>query len=144
MIYGLPNQATPPKYTLKTFCTYIPKLKEWATDPAHKEIFREFVEKMKKQLSYSYFLDDWKYAVSLAVAHYIIITDEDYAQSVSEDSTAGGVMSSRSSGGLSYSYDVGKTHIDNQAYAFWYKTGYGTTLVQLTNARGYMGMLVSD
>ena len=144
MIYGLPNQVKPPRYTLKTFCTYIPKLKDWAMDKENSETFKKFVDKCKSQFNYSYWLEDWDYAVSLGVAHYIVLTNPEYAQSIGADAAAGGVMTSRTAGGLSYSYEISKTIMDNPAYAFWNRTGYGVTLVALSLARGYCGMLISD
>lgn len=143
MIIGLPNQVKPPRYTLKTFCKYIPKLKEWACNPDNKLIFREFVDKCKAQFNYSYWLEDWGFAVSLGVAHYACITDPSLAQSVGADTVAGGVMTSRQVGGISYSYDTSLTMEHNPGYEFWYRTGYGTALVQLSRARGWFGMLIS-
>lgn len=144
MIYGLPNQVESPRYTLKTFCTYIPKLKEWASNKQNTEVFKKFVDKCKAQFNYSYWLEDWEFAVSLGVAHYIVLTNPEFAQSAGADAVAGGVMTARNAGGLSYQYDIGKTMIDNPAYAFWYRTGYGTILVSMSLSRGYLGMLISD
>ena len=81
--------------------------------------------------------------MSLAIAHYICITDPDYVQAIDADTAIGGVMSNRSVGGVSYQYDLDKTMNDNQAYKFWQRTGYGNQLLNLSCAKGWIGILVT-
>jgi hypothetical protein len=142
-IIGLPAQQDPPKYTISSFCVFCPKLKPWVTNKDNLESFKELVSLCKDRINYAYWGYEWKYAMSLAVAHYICITDPEFVQSIGADSTAGGVMSSRSVGDISYSYEVDKFMEDNPAYKFWNTTGYGRQLVALSLARGYVGFIIT-
>lgn len=143
MIYGFPTAVKNPEYSKEIFATYIPKLKEWAYDENHTEQFNKFVDICGQKINYGFWQEDWEYAISLAIAHYICITDIDYVQSVGADVASGGVMSSRSVGGISYSYDLSRTMNDNPAYKFWQRTGYGNQLVALSSNRGWVGVLVA-
>ena len=141
-VQGLPTAGNNPEFSADTFSIYCPKLKEWVKDPNNASAFTKFVDICNSKILYSYYLEDWEYAFSLAVAHYICITDTNYVQAIGADTAVGGVMSSRSVGGINYSYDLDKTMNDNPAYKFWQRTGYGNQLVALTNAKGWLGILV--
>lgn len=141
-ITGLPSKGSNPTFEKRTFGLYCPKLKEWADDPANAELWDEIVEICNVKVSYKHFLEDWKYAFSLAIGHYICTMDPQYVQAIGADTVSGGVMSSRSVGNINYSYDVDKTIAENPAYKFWLQTGYGRQLVNLTLNRGWVGVLV--
>lgn len=139
-LFGIPTPTTPPEYKVEDFKLYIPKLAWYPGDRENKPLFNKAVEKMKNRLNYSYWLEDWDEAMSLAVAHFIIITDPRFAQSTDGDATAGGVMGSRTVGGVSYSYDLDFYLEKNVGYDYWNITGYGRRLVSLSNARGRIGV----
>lgn len=143
-IQGLPNPGVNPQFSKETFSIYCPKLKEWVYDQNNSAAYDKFYSICNSKISYSYFLDDWEYALSLAIAHYICITDPDYVQAIGADTAVGGVMNSRSVGGISYSYDLDKTMNDNPAYKFWQRTGYGNQLVALSSSKGWVGILVCN
>lgn len=143
MICGFPTPGKNPEYSKETFATYIPKLKEWVYDSAHDEQFNKFVSICGEKINIGYWQEDWEYAMSLAVAHYICITDIDYVQAIDADPSNGAVMSGRGIGGINYSYDLSRTMNDNQAYKFWQRTGYGTQLVALSCNRGWVGVIVA-
>lgn len=142
IIHGIPPAGTNPVFNRSKFYTYCPKLKEWVADPQNNTAYKEFVKICNSKISYAYYADDWDYAMSLAIAHYICITNPDYVQAIGADTTVGGVMSSRSVGGVSYTYDLDKTMNDNQAYKFWQRTGYGNQLINLSASKGWIGILV--
>lgn len=142
-ICGLPPTTTNPKFDNVTFSIYCPLLKEWAYNEQNSAAFNKFVEICSSKLSYAYYLEDWEYAMSLAVAHYICITDANYVQAIDADPAVGGVMGSRSIGNITYNYDLDKTFEDNLAYKFWNRTGYGRQLVALSNAKGWLGIIVA-
>ena len=141
-IIGLPNTATNPEFTRETFSIFIPKLKEWVHDTSNADKWNKFVDICNHKINIGFWGEDWEYAFSLAVAHYICITDPCYVESIGADTASGGVMGSRSVGGVNYSYDLSKTMNDNQAYKFWCRTGYGNELVTLSCNRGWVGILV--
>ncbi len=144
MVQGLVPPATDTAFDAATFSIYCPLLKEWAYDENNAAAFAKFVNICGQKISYNYYLEDWEYAMSLAVAHYICITDPNYVQAIGADPAVGGVMSSRSIGNITYTYETDKTFNDNQAYAFWNRTGYGRQLVALSSAKGWIGILVCN
>lgn len=143
MLNGIPTPITPPEYSVNTFKLYIPKLKWWVEDSENTDLYNLAVNKMKQRLNYSYWLEDWEEAMSLAVAHFIITTDPRFAQSTDSDTTAGGVMKSRSVANVSYDYDIEYFVPKNTGYEMWVTTGYGRRLVALSLQRGYVGVVTS-
>lgn len=141
-ITGLPSKRQNPEFDKSTFAIYCPKLKEWVYDPCNDTLYKEIVEMCNAKVNYAHFLEDWKYAFSLAVAHYICTMDPQYVQAIGADTASGGVMGSRSVGNMSYSYDLDKMMAENPAYKFWFQTGYGRQLVNLSLNRGWVGVLV--
>ena len=140
MLNGIPDPVTPPEFSVEKFKLYIPKLKWWVENSENNSLYQLAVEKMRNRLNYSYWLEDWEEAMSLAVAHFIIITDPRFAQSTDSDATAGGVMKSRSVAGISYDYDIEYYVPKNTGYEAWVTTGYGRRLVALSLQRGYVGI----
>lgn len=140
MLVGLPKAQEGPAVELDTFYKYIPALKSYVE--ANKETFNTYNDKCRKQLNYNYWGTDWEFALSLAIAHYICITNPALPQVIGNDTAAGGVMSSRSVDRMSYSYDTNKYMSDHQSAHFWNLTGYGRTLFILSESRGYIGMFI--
>ena len=143
-MYGIPDCVDAPEFTKETFLAFIPKMKLYLEKDGGEATYNKFVEVCKQKLNYGYWLEEWEYAMSLAVAHYICSTDPVFAQSVNADTASGGVMSSRSVGDINYQYDIDKTLNDHPTYKFWNTTGYGRQLVNLSQARGYLGIIISD
>lgn len=143
MLNGIPIPVTPPEFNVNSFKLYIPKLKWWVEESENTDLYNLAVEKMRQRFNYSYWLEDWEEAMSLAVAHFIITTDPRFAQSTDSDSTAGGVMKSRTVAGVSYDYDIDYYVAKNTGYEYWNTTGYGRRLVALSLQRGYLGIVTS-
>lgn len=143
-MFGIPAPSAPPEFKLERFKIYIPKLAWYCDDKENRPLYELAVEKMSKRLNYSYWLEDWEEAMSLAVAHFIIITDPRFAQATGEDATAGGVMKSRSVGNLSYDYDIDYYLPKSTGYEYWITTGYGRRLAALSLQRGFIGVFTGD
>lgn len=131
-----------PGLTPETFKTFIPALADYIETGSNMEAFKLYRDICKNSLQYAYWSDMYLYAMSLAVAHYLTISNPDSAHRVSADATAGGVMSNRSVGNINYTYDTNKTMKENNAYMFWNRTGYGQTLVALSLSRGFVPFIV--
>lgn len=140
MIVGAPPISSGNKLDIETFCKYIPKLAGYAR--ANTDTFESFAEVCRNQLNHTVWADIWEYALSLATAHYICITDPASNQAIGSDTVAGGVMSSRSIDKISYTYETDKTIKTHDAYLFWNQTGYGRALYSLSLTRGYIGMFI--
>lgn len=149
---GIPQPTQPPEFDVETFKLFIPKLAWYVSGEeidcpqglrGNIALYNKAVEIMKNKLNYGYWLEEWEEAMSLAVAHFIIITDPMFSQSTDADSTAGGVMRSRSVAGVSYDYDI-EYYIDNNIGSkYWNTTGYGRRLIDLMNSRGWIGVIQS-
>ena len=140
-MFGIPEPTEPPQFDVENFKLFIPKLK-WYPDKDEEtaSLYKKAVEMMRKKLNYSYWQEEWDEAMALAVAHFIIITDPRFAQSTDSDSTAGGVMISRTVSGVSYDYDIEYYLEKNVGYSYWNTTGYGRRLIALNNSRGWIGV----
>lgn len=131
-----------PELTADTFKKFIPALADYIEMGNNMDTFLMFRDICKNSLQYAFWTDQYLYAMSLAVAHYLTISNPDSANHVGPDATAGGVMSNRSVQGISYGYETSKTMKENNAYMFWNRTGYGQTLVALSLSRGFVPFIV--
>ena len=141
-LIGLPTGGKVEDVPFDTFKAFVPKMANYCDDKDRAASFEIFKKKSMERLNPGFWGEEWDHAVSLCIAHYICITDPHYAQSVDADSAVGGVMSSRSIGGIDYSYDIDKTIANNPAYLWYNKSGYGVALVALSLTRGYVGMVI--
>lgn len=140
MLIGIPTAKEGKHITQEIFGKYIPKLATYVNE--HKETFELYENICRNQLNYTIWEDIWDYALSLATAHYICISDPQSLQSIDSSTAAGGVMSSRSIDKVSYQYETSKTMSEHDAYLFWNQTGYGRALYALSLTRGYIGMFI--
>ena len=144
-MFGIPAPTEPPAFNIDDFNLFIPKLNWYVGESENNAaLYNRAVEIMRKRLNYSYWQEDWAEAMSLAVAHFIITTDPRFAQSTDSDSTAGGVMHSRSVAGVSYTYDIEYYLPKNTGSEYWITTGYGRKLVALNNSRGWVGVFIGS
>lgn len=143
MLAGIPTLGKNPEFSRETFSIFIPKLKEWVYSENNKAMLDKIVDMCNAKINKSVWLEDFDYAFSLAVAHHICIMDIEYTQSIGADTMAGGIMNSRSVGGISYNYDTSHMMSENPAYSFWQRTGYGNQLLNLMLARGWVGIIIS-
>lgn len=143
---GLPAPSEPPKFSEEDFKIYIPKLAWVCKEKSLRPLFDKAINKMQQRLNATIWQDDYDEAISLAVAHFLVQTLPEYAQSTDADSVVGGVMTNRSVGAVTYNYDIDYTMPmgakDGWA-GYWLGTGYGRRLVNLAMARGFVGLIVT-
>ena len=143
---GLPSPETPPKFNKKIFRILIPKLAWILDDASQRPLLDMAIKKNQERLNYSILQTDYDEALCLAVAHFIVQTLPQSAQSTDNAVEVGGVMSSRTVGSLSYSYDIDYTMpagAKDGSWGYWLTTGYGRRLVTLVLNRGFVGMIVT-
>lgn len=143
---GLVQPTEPPAFNEKDFEIFIPKLAWILKEKSLRPTLNKAITKMQARLNASIWQDDYDEAICLAVAHFLVQTIPNFAQSTDSDQVVGGVMSSRNIGGISYQYDIDYTMPagakDGWA-AYWVTTGYGRRLVTLALNRGYVGLIVT-
>lgn len=143
---GLPAPTTPPRFSKKDFEIYIPKLAWILKDATKRPLLDKAIQKSQERLNYSIWQTDYDEALCLAVAHFIVQTLPDFAQSTDNATEVGGVMTSRTIGSVSYNYDIDYTMpagAKDGSWGYWLSTGYGRRLVTLALNRGFVGLIVT-
>ena len=143
---GLPQPIDPPKFSERDFKIFIPKLGWVMNDKSLRPTVNMAIKKSQERLNANILQTDYDEAICLAVAHFLVQTLPEFAQSTDADSAVGGVMTSRSIGGVSYQYDIQYTMPPDATSgwaAYWLGTGYGRRLVNLVMNRGFVGLIVT-
>lgn len=143
---GLPAPTDPPAFSEEDFKIYIPKLAWILKEKSYRPILDKAIKKSQERLNYTIWQTDYDEAISLAVAHFLVQTLPEFAQSTDAAAEVGGVMTNRQVGAVSYNYDIDYTMPmgakDGWA-AYWLTTGYGRRLVTLALNRGFVGLVVT-
>ena len=143
---GLPPPTEPPKFSEEDFKIYIPKLVWVLKEKSLRPLLDKAIQKSQERLNANILQTDYDEAICLAVAHFIVQTLPEFAQSTDADSAVGGVMSNRTIGAVSYNYDIDYTMPmgakDGWA-GYWLGTGYGRRLVNLVMNRGFVGLITT-
>lgn len=143
---GLPQPTTPPPFSEADFEIYIPKLSWVLKDASKRPLLDKAIKKMQARLNATILQDDYDEAICLAVAHFLVQTLPEYAQSTDAAAEVGGVMPRRTVGSVSYDYDIDYTmpmHAKDGWAAYWLTTGYGRRLVTLVLNRGFVGLITT-
>lgn len=143
---GLPPPTEPPKFSEDDFKIYIPKLAWILKEKSLRPLLDKAIQKSQERLNYNILQTDYDEAICLAVAHFIVQTLPEFAQSTDADSVVGGVMTQRTVGAVSYNYDIDYTMpmgAKDGSWAFWVTSGYGRRLVALVLNRGFIGLIVT-
>ena len=112
------------------------------------DTFNQLYELANKKVFESIYGSDWKFAMSLCIAHYLtLIANQVEApsgntlQGIAGGATHG-VLSSMSVGSFSKSYDLSKTMVDENEAMFWNLTSYGAELMALLKTKAVPSILV--
>lgn len=143
---GLPAPTTPPSFNEEDFKIYIPKLAWVLKEKSLRPVLDKAIQKSQERLNAAIWQTDYDEAICLAVAHFLVQTLPEFAQSTDSAAEVGGVMVNRQVGSISYDYDIEYTMPmgakDGWA-AYWLTTGYGRRLVNLALNRGFVGLIVT-
>lgn len=145
-LYGLPTPIEPPPFSEEDFKIYIPKLAFILKEKTLRPLLDKAIKKSQERLNFGIWQTDYDEAICLAVAHFIVQTLPNFAQSTDSDQVVGGVMSQRNIGNVSYNYDIEYTMpMDAKGgwASYWLTTGYGRRLATLAMNRGFVGLIVT-
>lgn len=145
-LYGFPEPITPPAFSATDFAIYIPKLAHILTDISIAPLLNKAIQKSQERLNATILGTDYDEAICLAVAHFLVQTLPNFAQSTDSDQVVGGVMTQRNIGQVSYNYDIDYTMpmgAKDGCWAYYLTTGYGRRLVTLALNRGFVGLIVT-
>lgn len=143
---GIPAPTTPPPFSKKDFAIYIPKLAWVLKEHSLKDTLALAIKKSQERLNYNLFQTDYDEALSLAVAHFLVQTLPQFAQSTDNAAEVGGVMTNRTVGSLTFNYDIDYTMpagAKDGSWGYWLTTGYGRRLVNLALNKGVVGLIVT-
>lgn len=112
----------------------------------YNALFNVYAVLASSELSEKRFNDQWKYVMSLYIAHklsirFMIVTNTESLSSATDKARAiasqrNNIASSESVGGVSVSYDIGSTLAMGEEGGDWNRTQYGQELVSIIKAYG--------
>ena len=148
-LVGITIDKKNPPFTIEDFTFWMPQFEKFMAAPKGETYFNNLYEIVNNQIFKSIFGSQWKYAMSLGIAHYLaLIANQMGAPSgYSLESIAGGgnfqgVLSSASVGSFSKQYDIDKTMVTSDDAKFWNQTSYGAQLMALYKTTAIPSMFV--
>lgn len=148
-IIGINIDKENPEYTKADFVFWMPNFKNFMNTEEGTTFFNNLYPIANGKIFYSIFGVDWKYAMSLCIAHYAtLIAEKDQAPSgdtlrgIAGGGAFKGVLQSAGVGGFSKSYDLNKTMLESQEALFWNQTPYGASLMALLKTKAIPSILV--
>ena len=150
MIFGIALDRHNPEFKKEELLFFVPKLKPFFETEAGDVAFDILYEMANNKIFYSIWGSDWKYAMSLCIAHYLILIAKngqngnvgDTLASVATLDTYAGMLQSMTVGSFSKSYDLSKTMIDSDDAKFWNLTSAGAILMSLYKTKAVPSVFV--
>ena len=109
-IIGIQLDRTNPEFTSADFTFWMPQFKQYVATEEGQVAFQNLYEIANQKIFRSIYGSDWKYAMSLCIAHYLtLIANQlqtpsgDSLEKIAGGGSAKGVLSSMSVGGFSKS-----------------------------------------
>lgn len=150
MIFGVALDRKNPEFTIDDLKFWMPNLTPFLSTSAGQTAFDNLYEIANNKIFYSIWGTDWKYAMSLCIAHYLILIAKaaengnvgDSLASVASLDTYAGMLGSMSVGSFSKSFDLAKTMIDSDDAKWWNLTSPGAILMALYKTKAAPSVFV--
>lgn len=139
-VYKTNPRRTNPTFTKTSFLVFMPQFTNFLATTDGARVFDEFKPIVNQKVLEGAWGPEWKYGMSLALAHYIVIwartakIDKTIGSSLSGVASMGnqdGLLTSWSVGEVSKTYDHSKTMLEGPDAAFWNQTPFGRTFYTL-------------
>lgn len=139
-VYKTNPRRTNPTFTKTSFLVFMPQFTNFLATTNGARVFDEFKPIVNQKVLEGAWGPEWKYGMSLALAHYIVIwartakIDKTIGSSLSGVASMGnqdGLLTSWTVGEVSKSYDHSKTMLEGPDAAFWNQTPFGRTFYTL-------------
>lgn len=148
-IIGIQINRQNPAFTIQDFTFWMPQYKKYCETADGQAAFENLYEIANNKIFKSIYGTDWKYAMSLCIAHYLTLI-ANQLQAPAGDTLAGiagggvtrGVLSHASVGNFSKDYDINKTMSEEEEAMFWNQTSYGTSLWALLKTKPIPSIMV--
>lgn len=147
-ILGIQIDRTNPSFSVDDFKFWMPQFAAYIATEEGTVAFNNLYELANSKIFKSIYGPDWKYAMSLCIAHYLTLI-ANQVQAPSGNTLAGiaggqtsGVLQSMSVGAFSKSFDLSKTMVDENEALFWNQTKFGALLMALLKTKAVPSILV--
>lgn len=139
-VYKTNPRRSNPTFTKTSFLVFMPQFTNFLATTQGARVFDEFKPIVNQKVLEGAWGPEWKYGMSLALAHYMVIwartakIDKTVGSSLSGVASMGnqdGLLTSWSVGEISKSYDHSKTMLEGPDAAFWNQTPFGRTFYTL-------------
>lgn len=148
-IIGIQIDRKNPAFTKADFTFWMPQYKSYLETSDGQAAFENLYEIANNKIFKSIYGSDWKYAMSLCIAHYLTLVANqvqapsgDTLQGIAGGGTIKGLLSSASVGGFNKSYDLDKTVMSNDESKFWNLTSFGAMLMALLKTKPIPSIMV--
>ena len=148
-IIGIQLDRTNPEYNSNDFVFWMPQYKQYINTVDGKTAFDNLYPIANEKIFYSIYGIDWKYAMSLCIAHYLtLIANQlgspagDTLEGIAGGGAYKGVVSSATIGNFSKTFELSKTMVDENDAVFWNQTSFGAALMALLKTKGIASILV--
>lgn len=135
---GITVNRQNPAFTINDFTFWMPQFKKFMATEEGQTAFNNLYEIANNSIYKSIFGVDWKYAMSLCIAHYLqLIANQlgapsgDTLEGIAGGGSIKGLISSASVGGFSKTYETRLTVSEEEEALFWNQTAYGASLYTL-------------
>lgn len=148
-VIGVQVNKENPEYTMRDFLFWMPQFKNYCDSIDGETMFENLYPIANGKIFYSIFGSDWKYAMSLCIAHYSYIISSNIQTPAGHDLASihgggniKGVMSSVSVGNFSKQYDLSYTTLNSEEAMFWNQSSYGAALMALLKTKAIPSIFV--
>ena len=148
-IVGITLDRENPEYTQADFVFWMPNYRNFMSTAEGQTMFENLYPIANEKIFYSIFGTDWKYAMSLCIAHYHYLisqrdttTPGDNATQIYGGGIPKGILTNASVGSFSKTYDLTYTALNSQEAMFWNKSSYGMDLMALYKTKAVASIFV--
>ena len=148
-IIGIQLDRTNPEYTIADFTFWMPQFKKYMNTDDGQTMFNNLYPIANNKIFYSIFGTDWKFAMSLCIAHYAtLIANQlqnpsgDTLEDIAGGGKFNGIISSASIGGFSKTFDVSLSINNDKESLFWNSTSFGAQLMTLLSTKAISSIAV--
>lgn len=148
-IVGITLDRKNPEYTQADFVFWMPNFRNYINTADGQTMFENLYPIANETVFYSIFGKDWKYAMSLCIAHYAYLiaqrstaTPGDTLDQVYGGGIPKGILTSAGVGSFSKSYDLTYTALNSPEAMFWNQSKFGMELMALYKTKAVASIFV--
>ena len=148
-LIGIQIDRHNPDFTVADFTFWMPQYKSYMNTTDGQTAFNNLYEIANGKIFHSIYGIDWKYAMSLCIAHYLTLIANQLGapsgntlEGIAGGGAYKGILSSATIGGFTKSFDLAKTMVDETEALFWNQTSFGADLMALLKTKAIPSILV--